>query len=73
MPQPETYITKAIEDGIKSEIEKIGAEEIAKAQAEIEKRIRQKMAEIVLGVHLYYQVDRRENHLVITVKGSDLA
>lgn len=48
MPTPETYITKAIEDGIKSEIEKIGSEEIAKAQAEIEKRIRQKMAEIVV-------------------------
>lgn len=71
MPQPETYITKAIEDAIRIEIERIGAEEIAKAQAEIERRIKLKMAEIVLGVHKYYDMSRREGHLVITVKEFD--
>ena len=65
---PETFITKAIRDSITAEIGIIANEEIAKAQAAIEKRLREKLGQIALGANSYYDMSRDGKNLIITVK-----
>jgi hypothetical protein len=60
----EQAVIEVLKKTASEEAEKV----IAEAVSDFEKRLRREVATVVMSASSYYQVDRRENHLVITVK-----
>lgn len=68
MAQAENFITKTIRDAIEAEVHKIAAEELEKAKASIEKRLREKLAQIVIATQQRYEVSTGQSELIIKVR-----
>lgn len=57
-------VIQAVKNAAEKEAEKV----IADAVADFEKRLRREIGLVAMEVSSYYQIDRREDHLIITVK-----
>lgn len=63
-----SLLVKAIEVGVRHQIEAVFEEEIKAAQQRIEQRVRGEMDKLALRLLADYNVERMGHNLVITVK-----
>ena len=61
------FFITALENGVKRRVEAIAAEETAKAQMEISRRVRSEIDRIALDLCLEYSIERIGTDLRITV------
>lgn len=64
----EQSLEQSIHNAVKEQIAKISSEEIAKAQENIERCIKQNIAQITLAVMKTYDVMHDRDRLIISVK-----
>jgi len=64
----ENTLKNAVLESLHSEVTKIAQEEIEKAKVNIELRLRDSIAKIVLRTQQYYSLETRDNNLVIRVQ-----